>query len=369
MNKELEKVRIIRNDKSWIESNAVEQLNRVAQLEGVIKAVGLPDLHAGKVPVGAAIVTEDIIYPHLIGNDIGCGMALFETGIKKVKFKKDQVLKKLQKLSEKDNEDMENFTKGSDEGFSSKIGTIGSGNHFAELQEIDTIYDREALDEIGITKKEIYLLVHSGSRSLGESILRNYIENNNGSKGLKSNSKEFQNYINDHNNAMDFAKRNREAVAHKIITALGGKKDTKVLDSVHNGIFEKIVDNKKIYIHRKGAAPSDIGYVVVAGTRGSKSYIVKPKNEEGLKYAFSISHGAGRRWARSGCKEKLENIYSKKSIKSSKDIPTLICKEKNLIYEEAPEAYKNIEKVIEDMMLADMITLVASFNPVITYKA
>lgn len=369
MDKISDKVTIIRNDKSWIESNAVEQLNKVSQLKGVIKAVGLPDLHAGKVPVGAAIVTEGIIYPHLIGNDIGCGMALFETGIKKTKLKRDQVLKKLQKLSENDNIDMQDFTKDSDGEFSSKIGTIGSGNHFAELQEIDTIYDREALDEIGISKKDIYLLVHSGSRSLGESILRNYIENNNGAKGLKSNTQQFEKYIKDHNKALNFAARNRDAVVFKIVTTLGGKKDTKVLESVHNGICEKVVDNKRIYIHRKGAAPSDIGYVVVAGTRGSKSYIVKPKNEKGLKFAFSISHGAGRRWARSGCKEKLKNMYSKKTIRNIKDIPTLVCKEKNLIYEEAPEAYKNIERVIEDMISADMITLVASLNPVITYKA
>lgn len=199
--------------------------------------------------------------------------------------------------------------------------------------------------------------------------MRNYIENNNVAKGLKSNTEQFEKYIRDHNKAINFAERNREAIAYKILTILGCKKDTKLLDSVHNGICEKIIDNKKIYIHRKGAAPSDIGYVVVAGSRGSKSYIVKPKTEQGLKYAFSISHGAGRRWARSGCKEKLENIYSKKSIRNMKDIPTLICKEKNLIYEEAPEAYKNIKKVIDDMISAGMITLVASLSPVITYKA
>ena len=91
-------IKIIKNEKSWMESNAIDQLIKTAQLKGVIKAVGLPDLHAGKTPVGASFVTKDIIYPHIIGNDIGCGMALFSTVVKKTKFKLDRVVKKLEKI-------------------------------------------------------------------------------------------------------------------------------------------------------------------------------------------------------------------------------------------------------------------------------
>src|ERR1700754_952964 len=74
-NTESPEVRVIASPKSWIESEAVRQLYAVAKFEGVRLAVGFPDLHPGKgTPVGAAFVTDEIIYPHVIGGDIGCGM-------------------------------------------------------------------------------------------------------------------------------------------------------------------------------------------------------------------------------------------------------------------------------------------------------
>ena len=79
---------IIASDQSWIEGDAIAQLNHVAGLPGMEKAVGLPDLHPGKgIPVGAAFLSKDIIYPHLVGNDIGCGMGLWLTDQKSHKFK------------------------------------------------------------------------------------------------------------------------------------------------------------------------------------------------------------------------------------------------------------------------------------------
>ena len=80
-------INIVRNEKSWIESNAVEQLKKYEKLDGMIRITGLPDLHAGRVPVGAAFITEKKIYPYLTGSDIGCGIALFDTKVKMKKFK------------------------------------------------------------------------------------------------------------------------------------------------------------------------------------------------------------------------------------------------------------------------------------------
>ena len=75
-------VRLIASPKAWIAGEAVRQFYATARLEGVRLAVGFPDLHPGRgTPVGAAFVTEDIIYPHVIGGDIGCGMALFKTNL------------------------------------------------------------------------------------------------------------------------------------------------------------------------------------------------------------------------------------------------------------------------------------------------
>ncbi|AFS77589.1 release factor H-coupled RctB family protein [Gottschalkia acidurici 9a] len=361
------KIKIVKSNKSWIESNAVEQLIKVTNLEGVLKGVGLPDLHAGKTPAGASFITKDIIYPHIIGNDIGCGMGIFSTGIKKNKFKLDKIIKKLDGLNGIENISIEDFLEKTHLPFKEKLGTIGGGNHFAELQEIDEVYDNEELDSISMNKSIIYLLVHSGSRSYGESILRKFIEDYSCQDGLYIGSDAFNKYMADHERALEFAKLNRELIAYRILKAIGAKDNQKILDSVHNGISKKEIDSQEHYIHRKGTAPSDEGCVIVAGSRGTKSYIVKPY-ENLYDYAFSISHGSGRKWSRFGCKEKLENMYSKKSVRQNKLVYNLIYKDKSVVYEEAPEAYKNIENVIEDMVNENMIKVVASLNPLITYK-
>ena len=72
---------LISNQKNWVEQAAKDQLAGVSRLEGVVRAVGLPDLHPGKTPVGMAVLSDGRFYPHLIGNDIGCGMSLFSTGV------------------------------------------------------------------------------------------------------------------------------------------------------------------------------------------------------------------------------------------------------------------------------------------------
>ena len=93
-----DRVRILAH-KSWMETSAVDQLEAVSRLPGVELAVGFPDLHPGKgAPIGAAVVTRETLYPHLAGNDIGCGMALFETEIPKGKLKLDRWEKKLRGL-------------------------------------------------------------------------------------------------------------------------------------------------------------------------------------------------------------------------------------------------------------------------------
>ncbi|WP_099188853.1 RNA ligase RtcB family protein [Tepidibacter mesophilus] len=358
-------IKIVKSEKSWIESNAVDQLEKIATRKGIIKAVGLPDLHAGKTPVGASYMTKDIIYPHIIGNDIGCGIGLFSTGLKKNKFKIDKSMKKLEKLSCIEN--IDDFIGDTDFPFKEKLGTIGSGNHFAEFEEIDKVYDEKALNKIGINKNEIYLLVHSGSRKYGEYILNKYIKEYSCQNGLKIGTDSSNEYLSEHDKAVRFANLNREIIARKVSGCVNAKENKKLLDSVHNSITQKKIDNQIYYIHRKGAAPSDVGYIVIAGSRGSNSYIVKPVDNL-FDYCFSISHGAGRKWSRFGCKEKLEKVYSKKYVRQNNMKCNLIYSDKNIIYEEAPEAYKNIDRVIEDMLDENMIEVVASLKPLITYK-
>jgi len=70
------KMKIIKNQKLWMETEAIRQLENIEKYLGVVDCVGLPDLHPAKTPVGTTIVTKNVIYPSLIGNDIGCGIAL-----------------------------------------------------------------------------------------------------------------------------------------------------------------------------------------------------------------------------------------------------------------------------------------------------
>ena len=80
------KVKIIASEQNWIEGWAIAQLNKTAELPGMKLVVGMPDLHPGKGnPIGAAFVTEKIFYPYLVGSDIGCGMGLWKTTLKKKK--------------------------------------------------------------------------------------------------------------------------------------------------------------------------------------------------------------------------------------------------------------------------------------------
>lgn len=355
-------LKIVKNEKSWIESNAVEQLKKYEKLDGMIKITGLPDLHAGRVPVGAVFITKKKIYPYLVGSDIGCGITLFDTKIKFKKFKKENFMRILEKI--KCLEDIEIDTKEYNMPFLEKLGTIGSGNHFAEFQKIEKIYMKEEFLKLGIDKDNLMLMVHSGSRTYGQEILEKY-QKEYGIQPLIENTEGFTEYMRNHDNAVKYALLNRELIAGRLLSSLGKRKPELLLDSFHNAVSEKIEDGIKIYIHRKGAAPSDKGTVVIAGTRDSHSYIVKPKRD--LKdFCYSISHGAGRKWNREGSKDRIMKIHEKNKFIQMNN--SLIYSDRKVLFEEAKEAYKNIDKIIEDLLEYNMIEVIASLKPVITFK-
>ena len=125
-------VRLFASAQSWIEGEAVRQLYATAKLDGVRLAVGFPDLHPGKgSPVGAAFVTEGLIYPHLIGGDIGCGMALFKTDL----IRRDAKLDRWAKLPFNIEHSWDQFVGGflaehdlESTEFDSALGTIGAAD-------------------------------------------------------------------------------------------------------------------------------------------------------------------------------------------------------------------------------------------------
>ena len=105
---------------------------------------------------------------------------------------------------------------------------------------------------------------------------------------------------------------------------------------------------------------------MIAGSRGSYSYIVKCIPQTNT--LFSISHGAGRKWARHLCKGRLENKYKRDELQKSKLGGTVITHHKTLLYEEATEAYKNIDDIIDTLLEYHCIELVARLKPMVTYK-
>ena len=362
-------IRIIASNENWIEGEAVRQLENTAKLSGMKRAIGLPDLHPGKgAPVGAAFFSEGRLYPHLVGNDVGCGMGLWQTELKQNKLKRDRWVKKLHGLESSWEGDtnawlsQDNIESGE---WDNALGTIGGGNHFAELQVIESIIDGDQFNNAGLSQGKLFLLVHSGSRGLGEALLRQHVAECK-ADGLKEGTPAANDYLAGHEHAIRWARSNRALIAHRFCSQLGTS-GTRVLDVSHNSVTRSTINGDSGWLHRKGAAPSDEGLVVIPGSRGSFSYLVVPAGpQEGN--GFSLAHGAGRKWKRSESKGRLKNRYTCESLSQTRFGSKVICHNKSLIYEEAPEAYKNIDVVVNDLRDAGLLNVVAILKPLITYK-
>ncbi len=349
---------LITSEKNWIEYTAIKQLQALAALRGVVKAVGLPDLHAGKSPVGVTVVTEGIVYPHIIGSDIGCGMGLFKTGLKRKKFKMNRWLTRLNHIREL--ADIPAHNPHAEPSPIYDLGTIGSGNHFAEFQILEEIFAEDEFEKLNIQQDDLLLLVHSGSRAYGQLILTEH----NNPAGYPANTTDAENYLAKHDNALLWAERNRSIVANKLIDYLGYNPlvDT-IIDCKHNFIERK----GQYFLHRKGAVSADVGPVVVPGSRGTLTYIVSP-TEKTAESAYSLSHGAGRKWARSLCKSRIREKYNRDTIRETKLKSRIVCHDTDLLFEEAPEAYKNIDTVITTLLQYGLIKVIATLRPILTYK-
>jgi release factor H-coupled RctB family protein len=360
---------LIASDKSWIEGDAIRQLEKTAELEGILSAVGLPDLHPGKGgPVGAAFLSKKFIYPYIIGNDVGCGMGLFNTTLKARKVKRDKWVKRLRGLDEPWRGDARGWLlqNGLDLiDHAPACGTIGGGNHFAELQMVETVYDASALEAMGIDKANVLLLVHSGSRGLGNELLRRHTDKFNAG-GLSEESLDAKRYLVSHDSALLWARANRLLIARRFLEALNVGYEP-ILDACHNSLTRMEIEGETCWLHRKGAAPSDKGPIVVPGSRGALSYLVDPVGDM-KQNLWSLAHGAGRKWNRKSTRQRLKTKYSAKALTQTVLGSAVICEDRDLLYEEAPEAYKNIESVIADMLQLGLIKVLATLRPLITYK-
>ncbi|RKH35503.1 RNA ligase RtcB family protein [Corallococcus sicarius] len=361
-------VRIIASPQSWVEGEAVRQLEAVARLPGMRLAVGLPDLHPGKgAPVGAAFESEGFLYPYLVGSDIGCGMGLWDVDLPVRKAKAERWAGKLD-LEGPWEGDAEAFLAGHGgkaTGFEAALGTVGGGNHFAEVQRVETVHDARVFEALGLREERLLLLVHSGSRGLGEAILRTHVDRH-AAGGLAAQTEEARAYLERHDGAVTWARANRALVAERALQGIGAT-GRRVLDVCHNSVTARHAEGRVAWLHRKGAAPWDEGPVVIPGSRGALSYLVLPVGT-GEHSAHSLAHGAGRKWTRTAARERLKERFTAESLTRTVFKSHVICEDRDLLFEEAPPAYKAIDRVVTDLVEAGLVRVVATLAPVLTYK-
>jgi release factor H-coupled RctB family protein len=271
-------VRLFASTKSWIESAATDQLCAVSELDGVRSVVGFPDLHPGKAsPIGAAFITENVIYPHLIGGDIGCGMALFSTDLLRRKAKLDRWAELPLDLEQRWEGVVRDYLPEQElhaTAFDDALGTVGGGNHFVELQAVEKIHDAEAFARTGLDREALAVFVHSGSRGLGERMFRKHAQCF-GAESVPAQSEAGEEYLRGHDFGVRWARANRALLAERFARGLGANCE-RVWDGCHNSITHASNDGEEFWLHRKGATPAHSDIAVIAGSRGTLTYVVKP---------------------------------------------------------------------------------------------
>ena len=316
----------------------------------------------------------------MIGGDIGCGMALFKTDLVRRDAKLDRWAKLQFNLEHPWDQFVSNFLAERDlesTEFDSALGTIGGGNHFAELQTVERVFEADEFKKLGLGKPQLVVLVHSGSLGLGESILRAHVDQHFGN-GVEADSFAAEEYLRGHDFAVRWARANRELIAHRFVAALGAEAEC-LWDGCHNSItpspgLAATLSHRmgeglgvRAWVHRKGAVTADAQFVVIPGSRGSLSYIVKPVGD-GESHAWSLAHGAGRKWARSEARQRMRERFGMHQLTQTPLGGRVICEERDLLYEEAPAAYKNIADVIQELVDAGLASVIATFRPLLTYK-
>lgn len=285
---------------------------------------------------------------------------------------------------------------------SDQLGTLGSGNHFVEIERVDKIFDEQAAKAMGIVQEgQILALVHTGSRGFGhqtcsdylrimESLMKRYdikLPDRELACGPVK-AKETEDYLGAMASAANFAWANRQVITHRIREAFRKVFQTDpekmdmhlIYDVCHNIVKreEHYVDNVKrvVYVHRKGATrafpagssyiPSDyrsIGQpVLIPGSMGTASWVLKG-GEGSMKLTFgSAAHGAGRFMSRSAAKRK--HAYNELVGGLNQRGIMIRASSRDTVLEESPDAYKDVDNVVEVTHKLNLATKVVRMTPI-----
>jgi len=280
-----------------------------------------------------------------------------------------------------------------------QLGTLGSGNHYLEIQYVDEIYDEEAARAYGLSEGRILVSIHCGSRALGHQIGTDYLHTMEAaSKKYKIpirerelvcapfKSPEGQAYFSAVKGAMNCAFANRQILAHlvrgclKKVLGTSPEEIKTLYDVGHNTCKLETHDGKKLVVHRKGAtrafgpgnpeipgAYASVGQpVLVGGTMGTSSYILKG-TVRGMEETFgSACHGAGRVMSRQQAKRR----WVGRELVREMEARGILVRGHSLagVAEEAPGAYKDVSDVVEVMHQTGISLKVARMRPLACLK-
>jgi tRNA-splicing ligase RtcB len=281
------------------------------------------------------------------------------------------------------------------------MGTLGSGNHYLEVQIVADIYDEKTAQAMGLRKDDVVISVHCGSRGLGHQIGTDYLKSlaftlqkyNITIKDRELacapiNSSEGKRYFGAMSAGINCALANRQIITHlvrEIFTEVYPEGHIKMLyDISHNTckVETHFMNGKKkrVYVHRKGATrafgPGQIDLpveyrnvgqpVLIGGTMGTSSYILVG-TEEGMKTAFgSACHGAGRAMSRTQAKKRW---HGREVINALAEQGIMVRGHSySGIAEEAPESYKDVTEVVDAAHYANLARKVARVKPIACVK-
>ncbi|MEO0279140.1 MAG: RtcB family protein [candidate division WOR-3 bacterium] len=445
--------------KEIVDDGAHEQVANAAFLPGIVKAsLAMPDIHFGYgLPIGGVIATDmeedGVVTPGGVGFDINCGVRLLRSNLslKDVEDKLEELIDEIfenvpsgvgstsgLKLSKNDakgvwrkgakwavemgygdKEDLDAtessgclefadpdliseraYDRGRDQ-----LGTLGSGNHFLEIQVVEEVFNERLAEKFGLFKGQITIMIHTGSRGFGHQVCTDFLKVMEGA--LKKydiyvpdrqlacapyKSKEGQDYLGAMACAANFAWANRQIITDFVrksfekVYKTGWKKLglSLLYDVAHNivKIEEHIVDGKKkkLLVHRKGATRAfpkghpelpetyrETGQpVIIPGDMGRASYVLCG-TEKAMEETFgSTCHGAGRLMSR----HQAEKVAKGKDIVKEMEKRGVIVRaaSKRTLYEEIPEAYKDVSEVVEVVYKAGIAQLVAKMKPLAVVK-
>jgi len=441
-----------------IEDEALQQLRNAACLPGVCGLVAMPDIHTGYgLPIGGVMAVDaenGIVSPGAVGVDINCGVRAVSVpvGHQEIRSHLRELLsgitavvgtgvggKTRSQIGRVTGHDFRRLVEGGvpelvPQGYattddvecteehghltpanldhvsqraaergSGQIGTLGSGNHFIEIQQVAQVYDAKLAGPMGLVEGQVCLMIHCGSRGFGEQICQDYLrtmehamakyEIHPPTKHLASvpiNSPEGQAYLSAMGCAANFAWVNRQVILYEIrkvfqrVLGLAPGKLRLIYDVCHNIAKFEEHGGRRLLIHRKGATRAfpaghpavperyrSIGQpAIIPGSMGTPSFIVVGTDRAMTEAYGSVNHGSGRVMSRAqamGKRGRAGKISDQDFRESMKGIVYMSGSGENLL-DEAPQAYKDSVEVVDSLADIGLVVKAARLVPLAVLK-